>query len=58
MVDERSNYQHHLIHDWRNFSADSIRNKVEKYDFTQTPERILWEIVSSENIEKIKDLVI
>ncbi len=38
MVDERSNYQHHLIHDWRNFSADSIRNKVEKYDFTQPTE--------------------
>lgn len=38
MVDEPSNYQHHLIHDWRNFSADSIRNKVEKYDFTQPTE--------------------
>lgn len=38
MVDERSNYQRHLIHDWRNFSADSIRNKVEKYDFTQPTE--------------------
>lgn len=38
MVDERSNYQSHLIHDWRNFSADSIRNKVEKYDFTQPTE--------------------
>ena len=58
MVDERSSYQHHLIHDWRNFSADSIRNKVEKYDFTQTPERILWEIISPENVEEIKDLII
>lgn len=38
MVDERSNYQHHLIHDWRNFSADSIRKKVEIYDFTQPTE--------------------
>lgn len=38
MVNRYSNYQRHLIHDWRNFSADSIRNKVEKYDFTQPTE--------------------
>ena len=38
MVDERSNYQSHLIHDWRDFSADSIRKKVEKYGFTQPTE--------------------
>jgi len=32
----------------------------EKYRFLkgQPPERILWEIVSPENIEEIKDLVI
>ena len=38
MVNRYSNYQSHLIHDWRNFSADSIRNKVEIYDFTQPTE--------------------
>jgi len=38
LVNRYSNYQRHLIHDWRNFSADSIRNKVEKYDFTQPTE--------------------
>ncbi|MCK4617412.1 nucleotidyl transferase AbiEii/AbiGii toxin family protein [Candidatus Aerophobetes bacterium] len=38
MVNRYSNYQRHLIHDWRNFSADSIRKKVEIYDFTQPTE--------------------
>ena len=38
MVNQDSNYQSRLIHDWRNFSADSIRSKVEKYDFTQPTE--------------------
>ena len=38
MVNQDSNYQSHLIHNWRNFSADSIRKKVEEYDFTQPTE--------------------
>ena len=38
MVNRYSNYQRHLIHDWRNFSADSIRKKVEICDFTQPTE--------------------
>jgi len=38
LVNRYSNYQKHLIHDWRNFSADSIRKKVEIYDFTQPTE--------------------
>ena len=38
MVNRYSNYQKHLIHDWRNFSADSIRKKVGIYDFTQPTE--------------------
>jgi hypothetical protein len=47
--------------DLRKELLQTYRHQIkEKYRFLkgQPPERILWEIVSSENIEKIKDLVI
>ncbi len=47
--------------DLRKELLDTFRHQIkEKYRFLkgQPPERILWEVVSPENIKKIKDLVI
>jgi len=44
LVNQYSNYRSHLIHNWQNFSANSIKNKVEKYNFTQPTELevLIW----------------